>query len=606
MAVDAPWRTRSAPPRLFNGASSILLAVTALVLMTLVAQRAEAAPVGQLVQGQALRSGESLVSPSGRYVLTMQADGDAVVTGPGRRLWSSGTSSAGPGATLVLQSDGNLVVYSASSVAAWASGTAGMSGASLRLADTGVLELSSAGKPVWVGAPNVLRPGDALSSTESMYSANLRYRLLMQPDGNLVLYGPTRAIWSSGTYGSPGNRLALQADGNLVVYNVHDVAVFNTGTHGRAGTQLQLGSDSWLVLTSGGSPVWSASAPTIGPGTTIPAGEAVRSPDGAVALSMQEDGNLVVSLNGAPLWNSGTRGTVGASAIMQEDGNLVVYSATGVAAFNTETAGHRSSSFTVQDDGNAVVYTAAGGPVWSSVTGDVATGAAVQAAVNTGGARGERAAVAVYDRRAGRFYVAGDADSYYASASVMKVFIATRLLVTGQAADPTISALMWKMITLSDDNAANTLYGIVGGAGVAPWAAARYGVSGIAATPQPSYWGLTQITARAMVTYYNAVANDPTVGPWLLNAMANMQTPSSDGWPQQFGIPSVTSGWRVKQGWMCCLDGVTRIHSTGFVGQDRYTVAILTQGGTSAYGAYGNDTVTLMAQALLPNGAIPL
>jgi hypothetical protein len=57
---------------------------------------------------------------------------------------------------------------------------------------------------------------------------------------------------------------------------------------------------------------------------------------------------------------------------------------------------------------------------------------------------------------------------------------------------------------------------------------------------------------------------------------------------------------------MCCLDGVTRIHSTGFVNQDRYTVAILTQGGTNVYGAYGNDTATLMAQALLPNGVIPL
>lgn len=41
----------------------------------------------------------------------------------------------------------------------------------------------------------------------------------MQGDGNFVIYnwadGP---VWSSNTYGNPGSKLVMQDDGNLVVY----------------------------------------------------------------------------------------------------------------------------------------------------------------------------------------------------------------------------------------------------------------------------------------------------------------------------------------------------------------------------------------------------
>jgi len=43
-------------------------------------------------------------------------------------------------------------------------------------------------------------------------------RLVFQPDGNLVLYGPTGAIWHTGTYGK-GDVLAVQNDANVVVYD---------------------------------------------------------------------------------------------------------------------------------------------------------------------------------------------------------------------------------------------------------------------------------------------------------------------------------------------------------------------------------------------------
>jgi hypothetical protein len=43
-------------------------------------------------------------------------------------------------------------------------------------------------------------------------------KLIMQPDGNAVLYDDTVTVfWSAGTNGNPGSSLLVQDDGNLVI-----------------------------------------------------------------------------------------------------------------------------------------------------------------------------------------------------------------------------------------------------------------------------------------------------------------------------------------------------------------------------------------------------
>jgi hypothetical protein len=44
------------------------------------------------------------------------------------------------------------------------------------------------------------------------------HRAVMQDDGNLVVYGPTGAIWSSTTNGYRGSYAVMQGDGNFVIY----------------------------------------------------------------------------------------------------------------------------------------------------------------------------------------------------------------------------------------------------------------------------------------------------------------------------------------------------------------------------------------------------
>jgi hypothetical protein len=233
---------------------------------------------------------------------------------------------------------------------------------------------------------------------------------------------------------------------------------------------------------------------------------------------------------------------------------------------------------------------------------------AVAHAASVGQARGVRVGVAIKDRQTGVVYGAGDYDGTFASASLVKAFIATSLLVSGKANDANTRSMMYEMIVASNDDDASALYGPAGGSGLAAFIMSRYGISGLAPPPAnlAGYWGEFKITPHAMVEFYDAMSRDSVVAPWLMAAMANARATAADGFKQYFGIPSAATSWRIKQGWMCCLDSKTRMHSTGFVDHDRFTVALSIEGSTAVYGNSGIATLNGMAKALMPNGSIPL
>ncbi len=83
----------------------------------------------------------------------MQTDGNLVLYQSGTARWNSGTGHF-PGSHLILQSDGNLVIY------------------------------DTTGRPRWD------------TRTSSNGSAT---RLAVQTDGNVVLYSGTAAIWNTHT-----------------------------------------------------------------------------------------------------------------------------------------------------------------------------------------------------------------------------------------------------------------------------------------------------------------------------------------------------------------------------------------------------------------------
>jgi len=216
--------------------------------------------------------------------------------------------------------------------------------------------------------------------------------------------------------------------------------------------------------------------------------------------------------------------------------------------------------------------------------------------------RGERASLAVYDTATGTYTAAGDSDSQYSSASVVKVFIATDLLLTDQMHGDTASTA-YQMITASDDDATDNLYGLVGGDSVITTIAAHYGITNLGSPPADTgQWGETKITADGLVHLYAQLKTDPAVWPWLSQAMANTTRDGTDGTDQFFGIPSASQDWAVKQGWMTGLGPGSVYNTTGYVDDTRYAVVILSYGSVSEYGQYMSSTITQMARDVLPGG----
>ena len=100
--------------------------------------------------------------------------------------------------------------------------------------------------------------GDPGYAGPRLVSPNGQFRLEMQPDGNLVIYGPGNAVLRS--WGPRGGRVTfnIQPDGNLVLYQ-DGHAVWASDTNGRGtGGRVVMQDDGNLVLYFGNSPAWSS------------------------------------------------------------------------------------------------------------------------------------------------------------------------------------------------------------------------------------------------------------------------------------------------------------------------------------------------------------
>jgi hypothetical protein len=110
-----------------------------------------------------------------------------------------------------------------------------------------------------------LNPNETLPSGQRLVSTDGQYVMVMQGDGNLVVYAPgNRPIWASGT-GVGGSDLTMQGDGNLVVYTPprpNRVAVWASGTSGGLRLELQTDGNFVLYTTGGHTASWSGAGIT--------------------------------------------------------------------------------------------------------------------------------------------------------------------------------------------------------------------------------------------------------------------------------------------------------------------------------------------------------
>jgi Zn-dependent metalloprotease len=114
------------------------------------------------------------------------------------------------------------------------------------------------GVKTWRAYPDRLFEGQSLGVDGRLFSADERFMLILQGDGNLVFYGPTGALWASNTVGVAGPRVVLGGDGNLVLLDSLNRVRWSTGTFTFKGSQLVVQNDSNLVLVErAGVATWS-------------------------------------------------------------------------------------------------------------------------------------------------------------------------------------------------------------------------------------------------------------------------------------------------------------------------------------------------------------
>jgi surface antigen len=193
----------------------------------------------------------------------MQTNGNLVEYGPSGAVWATGTPSSGDHVTM--QTDGNLVVYTSGGTPLWQSGTGGNSGGfTLDVQNSGTLAIFGVNGLglMWTSKSSLSAgsPDQSLASGQSVWSPNGSYELLMQTNGNLVEYGPSGAVWATGTPSS-GDHVTMQTDGNLVVYTSGGTPLWQSGTGGRSGGfVLDLQNDGNLIIYAvPGGAIWSRS-----------------------------------------------------------------------------------------------------------------------------------------------------------------------------------------------------------------------------------------------------------------------------------------------------------------------------------------------------------
>lgn len=95
-----------------------------------------------------------------------------------------------------------------------------------------------------------------------------------------------------------------------------------------------------------------AAASGLASGSTLPSGQVLTSGNGHYTFANQVDGNLVLYVDGYPLWASETSRP--GALVLEANGDLVLSDGAGVV-WSSGTSMYAGATLAVQDDGNVVL-----------------------------------------------------------------------------------------------------------------------------------------------------------------------------------------------------------------------------------------------------------
>lgn len=341
---------------------------------------AQAAVIDRLSNGASLAPGEQLVSANKAYQLTLQTNGDLVLTKGSTVTWRTNTAGKG-GVRLSMLSNGYLLLATKSWATVWLASARAVPGPWLQLRNDGILAIyDNTNRLVWTNTGGYvhdrLANGASLATGQSMVSRYNGYRLVLRSDGNVVILTLKNAVlWQSGTVGTGGTRLTVGTNGNLTLTTAKGAITWQTQSVGVASPSLLLGTTGTATLTDAtGRTAWSSALgyvhDTLATGGALKVSQSMVARGGAFTLTLGNDGNLVeTATGGRSVWSTDTAGSGATSLTVRTDGNVVLYTPSWKTPWSTATAGVTKPSVQVRNTGAVVLADGSGRTAWSTTGG---------------------------------------------------------------------------------------------------------------------------------------------------------------------------------------------------------------------------------------------
>ncbi|KVV01755.1 MULTISPECIES: putidacin L1 family lectin-like bacteriocin [unclassified Pseudomonas] len=233
---------------------------------------------------------------------------------------------------------------------------------------------------------SILPPYQTMSAGQFLQSPNGRFKLVLQPDGNLVLQDNGAQVWVADASQPYSNTLVLRQKIPSAFYIQYSAflddpsrkrtwASVNTTFTDKDQwnrTHMILQNDGNMLLVDFGS-LWNSNGalppdPAAVDALVFPAETALEIGKfyvaGASRLVFQADGNLVVfGPAGGAIWASHTQGQGAVRAVMQADGNFVLLNAANGVVWQTGTAGRTGAFARLQPNGGFSIAFEL--PVWA-------------------------------------------------------------------------------------------------------------------------------------------------------------------------------------------------------------------------------------------------
>jgi Trypsin len=224
-------------------------------------------------------------------------------------------------------------------------------------------------------------PGTCLHAGQYVNSENECFKLIMQHDGNLVIYRNEdgKPIWDTRPRDGV-DRVCMQEDGNFVLY-AGNSPTWATNTINRDAAYISMQNDGNLVMYTGKADpaVWATATVTLCStkaeqnkdklfgNSCLAAGKRIYSKKGCFYLKLERDGSLKIYrvADNKVIWS--TEANDAKKACMLYDGNFGLFNGNALK-WESKTSGNHGAYIVMQSDGNLVIYKEDSTILWASHT----------------------------------------------------------------------------------------------------------------------------------------------------------------------------------------------------------------------------------------------